>query len=315
MDFNEEKFQEHLKEIVAAGEVDGDRPLTLSELKELANSMGLSDSDWEKLLESAAQNLILSKNHLKARNFLDAVTSADKATAINPYIKDGNAVLAQAYLMQWIDDKDPVKIQKAEFYARKELLVDPQDKQALSVLSTVQNKKRLSTNDSKLKKYVLIGIGVIAILIIGYLFTGPSSDTQLKNKLIELEEDVNAKLENVNTANDRRNKLVPQLLTAISNNSNSELNEEINNLQKQISKASGKAKMELELELENHINEARSLIGSGTSKSNLIIEIEGAVNRISFARNAYNEAVKNYNILVKQNHSDYPDFELKPYYK
>ena len=67
MDFNEEKFQAHLKEIVAAGEVDADRPLTLSELKELANSMGLSDEDWERLLADAQQNLELSKKSLKSQ--------------------------------------------------------------------------------------------------------------------------------------------------------------------------------------------------------------------------------------------------------
>ncbi len=313
MDFNEEKFQEHLKEIVAAGQVDGDRPLTLSELRELANSMGLSDEEWEKLLESANQNLILAQNHIDARNYVDAVAAADKATAINPYIKNGNSILAKAYLMQWLDDKDPVKAEKAEFYARKELIVDPEDKFALDVLSTVQNKKRISANDNKVRKYVFIGIGAVALIILIFMFSGPSGSDQIKDQLIELEEEVNAKLELVNTANDRRNNLIPQLLGSIS--SNSSINSEIKDLQNEINAADDDEKIELELALEKKISEVKNLMGEGQAKTSLIIEIEGAENRISFARNAYNEAVKHYNILVKKNQDEFPEFELKPYYK
>jgi len=314
MDFNEEKFQEHLKEVVAAGQVDSDRPLTLSELKELANSMGLTDQEWEKLLESANQSLLLAKNHLESRNFVDAVASADKATAINPYIKDGNSILAKAYLMQWMDDEDPVKLEKAEFYARKELMVDPQDKFALGVLSTVQNKKRITGNEGQLRKYVFIGAGVLVLAVLIFMFSGGPSGN-IKNIMIELEEDVNVKMENINTAIVRRNNLVPELLNAISNQNNSELNREIKNLQNQLEEAKGSDKIEIELKLEKKISQAKGLIGNGASKSALIIEIEGAENRISFARNSYNEAVKNYNIMVKKYQDDYSEFELKPYYK
>jgi hypothetical protein len=319
MDFTEEKFQAHLKEIVAAGEVDGDRPLTLSELKELASSMGLSDSDWERLLREADQNLALAKNHLSARNYVDAVVAADKATAINPYIKNGNSVLAQAYLMQWLDDRDAVKMQKAAFFARKELKVDAHDKDALHVLSTVQNKKRLAKGDSKLKRNVLYGMaGVFFLFFIGYCSFGPSKidkTESLKKQLIELEENVNAKLEAVNTAIDRRNNLVPELLKAVDGTSNAKLIKEINALQAEIQSANANDKIKLEFELEKKINQAKGLTGSGSDKSSLIISIEGAENRINFARQAYNEAVRQYNTVAKQNEGLLPGFDIKPYYQ
>ena len=319
MDFTEEKFQAHLKEIVAAGEVDGDRPLTLSELKELANSMGLSDSDWERLLVEADQNLALAKNHLTARNFVDAVVAADKATAINPYIKDGNSVLAQAYLMQWIDDQDAVKLKKAEFYARKELKVDAHDKDALNVLSTVQNKKRITDNDGKIKKYIMYGAAaVLALFLLGYLSIGPSNSEKediLNKQLIELEENVNAKLELVNTATNRRNNLVPELLKAVNGASNSSLVRDIESLQSKIGQADGDEKIKLELLLEQKINKAKGLAVTGNEKNGLIISIEGAENRINFARNAYNEAVRQYNTVLKQNEDNISGFETKPYYQ
>lgn len=315
MDFTEEKFQEQLKEIVTASEDDVNRPLTLPELKELAQSMGLSDKEWENLLASADKSLTLAKSHLSSRNYVDAVVEADKATAINPYLKDGNSVLAKSYLMQWLDDNDPIKIEKAEFYARKELKNDPNDEQALSVLSTVQNKKRISNNDNALKKKILIGIGAFVLVLLIFYMRSPSNSDLLINQAIELEEEVNAKLELVNTANQRRNNLIPELLNAATNSSTKDLNKEINSLQEEIQNSEGENRIELEKELESKINQVKGIIGTNNVKSGLIIEMEGAENRISFARNAYNETVKQYNVLIKKNKDDLSDYDLKPYYK
>jgi len=264
MDYNEEKFKQHIKEVVAATDIDSDRPLTLSELKELAISMGLSDSDWDKLLNEAHGYLIVAERHLAARNFVDAVESADKATAINPYIKDGNSILAQAYLMQWIDDNDSEKRNKAEFYARKEIKVDPNDKRAINVLSTVQNKKRIAGEGSKIKKYIVIAVGIIAVLIIFSIFMNSSnSSSTVKNLLIDAEENVSAKWGNIQAALDRKNNL--------------------------------------------------EIKTSSTIESDSYL-IEGAENRINFARKDYNKAVKEYNILVKKNSEDFPQFKTKKYF-
>ena len=47
---NEEQFRAHIAEVVAASEMDDtivERALTLSELKELAVAMGLTEEEWE----------------------------------------------------------------------------------------------------------------------------------------------------------------------------------------------------------------------------------------------------------------------------
>ena len=260
MDYNEEKFKQHIKEVVAATDIDSDRPLTLSELKELALSMGLSYSEWDKLLNEAEGHLAVAEKHLSARNFVDAVQAADKATAINPYIKNGNSILAQAYLMQWIDDGDSEKRNKAEFYARKEIKVDPNDKRAINVLSTVQNKKRISGEGDKIKKYIYIAVGIIALLFfIGMFMNSPNSSSDIENRLIDLEENVSAKYGDMQAAIDRKENL--------------------------------------------------------ESKTSSTIEIEGAENRINFARKDYNNAVRKYNTLVKKNQSDFPEYKTKNYFE
>jgi uncharacterized protein YutD len=48
--------------------------------------------------------------------------------------------------------------------------------------------------------------------------------------------------------------------------------------------------------------------------SELLVQIEGAYNRISVEGKRYNEAVKEYNILVKKYGAEYPQFKLKPYF-
>jgi len=310
-DYNAQKFQETIKSIVEATEEQSDRPLTLSELKELAVSMGLTDEEWEQLLLQAKNDLETAEMHLKARNFVDAITFADKATAVNPYLKDGNSVLAQSYLMQWLDDGDPNKRDKAEFYARKELKVDPNDQRAVNVLSTIQNKKRLSGNDKKLKKYVFIGIGVFLILmLIGFSLSG----NDVENQLIEAEEYANQKWGDVQSALDRRAKLIPDLLLALGE-TNTTLNSEIESLKNQLSSAKGEQKMALEKELEAKMSQAKLYLKNGVSKSDIIVQIEGAENRINYARKEYNKAAKTYNVLLKKNKSYFPNYKLKSYFE
>ena len=316
MDYNEEKFKQHIKEVVAISDIDSNRPLSLSELKELASSMGVTDKDWAKLQIEASQNLIAAEKHLAARNFIDAVSAADKATAINPYIKDGNSILAQAYLMQWIDDRDPEKLNKAEYFARKEVKVDPSDKRAINVLSTVQNKKRIAKDGGKTKKHIFIGLAIFTLLFIitTFLYSSNESSGTLDH-LIEVEENVNAKWGDVEAAIDRRNKLIPDLIKSLSSET-PQLNNEIKDLQKKIEKYEGQKRFDMEDLLEDKINEAKLLVKTnGNYKNNLVIEIEGAENRITFARKEYNKAVKEFNILVKKNTSDFPDYETKPYFK
>ena len=45
------------------------------------------------------------------------------------------------------------------------------------------------------------------------------------------------------------------------------------------------------------------------------IEIEGAENRINFARKDYNKAIKEYNSLVKKNNDDFPEYKTKDYFE
>ncbi|MBK9193080.1 MAG: LemA family protein [Crocinitomicaceae bacterium] len=338
MENYEDKLAAQVKAIVEAGEVDnsiGERPLTLDELKELAISMGLNEEQWQALLVKAQKHLKLADDHLKARNYKDAISEGEAAVAINPYLVNCNAILAKAYMMMWLENHLPETREKAEYYAKKELVVDPRDQQAIMVLSTINKKASVLEQDNNSRKknlYIIGGVVLLVILLIFFLVSRSSSAeasaqeqektneyNRTKDQLIEAEEDVNSKLNLVQIAIDQRNSMIPELFSALQTSppEMAVLDSTIKELQSQIANSEGEAKFELENSLDAKIGEARKIVeqnGNSQAVEKLLVQIEGSENRIAFEKKNYNDAVKNYNILVKKHGDQFPDYELKSYY-
>lgn len=324
--YNEDKFKAHIRTVVEQAEGDSltERPLTLSELKELAISMGLSEEEWDEMQAKAHIHLKLAQDHLKARNFNDAIADAEKATEINPYLPNSNSVLAKAYQMLWLEDEDEKAREKAEYYARKELLTDPNDQIAINVLSAINKNKKNVGSEAKTKKtFLIIGGGILLIALLFYFINSSSKsavqNNQLEMDLIVAQEDVNAKYDLVQTAIDQRNNMIPDLFNAVDGNRNdlSALNKKIDQLTAKLKTASGSEKSKLEAQLDEAIADAKKIVrqeGTADNVEKLLIQIEGAENRIAFEKKSYNDAVKAYNILVKQSKGELPHYEIQPYY-
>lgn len=338
MDLNEERFAAQIKAIVEAGESDmslEERPLTLSELKELAISMGLNEEQWEALLVKAQKHLKLADDHLKARNYKEAISEGEQAVAINPYLTNVNAILAKAYMMMWLENHLPETRERAEYYARKELVVDPKDQQAIMVLSTINKKSTVLEQDSKSRKkfLILIGAAVVAILLIVFFLVSAHNSSeqnyqadkekselkQIHDQLIEAEEEVASKYDLVQVAIDQRNSMIPDLFKAVETSPAQMmvLDSTIKDLQAKIINAQGEERFKLESSLDAKVSEAKDLVrqyGESSVVEKLLVQIEGSENRIAFEKKNYNDAVKSYNVLVKKNKEDFPEFEVKPYY-
>lgn len=336
IEYKEEQFKDHIKAVVSQGQIDheiGDRPLTLAELKELAISMGVTEEGWKNLLKKAETHLKSADDHLKALNFSEAISQGEQATAINPYISNGNSVLARAYMMLWLEEKRDELREKAEFHARQELKVDPKDMEAIKVLSTINKKEKILREDNNSRKRILIIAGVIAVVLVlsiafwpkssanaGTTDTASSSDRSIvKDQLIEAEEEVNSTWDLVQNQIDRRNNLVPDLFRAVegSHEDMEVLESTIEDLKTKIAQSEGEERFELENDLETKIEEAKDLAteyANSEAIETLLIQIEGSENRISFEKKKYNEAIKNYNILVKKNQDDFPEYAVKPYF-
>jgi tetratricopeptide (TPR) repeat protein len=234
MDQNEARLKAQIKAIVDAGETDhsiAERPLTLDELKELAISMGVTEEGWQGMLVNAQKHLKLADDHLKARNYKDAILEGEQAVAINPYLSNCNAILAKAYMMMWLEDHNPDTRAKAEYYAKKELVVDPRDQQAVMILSTLNKKAAVLEQDNSARKkmlYIIGGVVILVIIIVFFLVSWSNSaateeqseqhKTELnliRDQLIEAEEEVASKLDLVQVAIDQRNSMIPDLFKAV----------------------------------------------------------------------------------------------------
>lgn len=338
MDQNEARLAAQIKAIVEAGEVDntiGERPLTLDELKELAISMGVTEEGWQGLLVKAAKHLKLADDHLKARNYKDAVSEGEAAIAINPYLSNCNAILAKAYMMMWMEDHNPETRAKAEYHAKKELVVDPHDQQAVMILSTLNKKAAVLEQDNSSRKkmmYIVGGVVLLILIVVFFLVSWNNSASEqqqtdqskaeynlIRDQLIEAEEEVASKLDLVQVAIDQRNSMIPDLFKAVQTSPAEMvvLDSTIKALQKDISQSSGEEKFELENTLDAKVDQAKDLVrqyGEASAVEKLLIQIEGSENRIAFEKKNYNDAVKEYNILVKKNKDQFPEYDVKPYY-
>ena len=299
MSYSEDKFRDHIRAMVKKTEVDSDRALTLDELKELALSMGMVDSEWESLLRKAEESLELAKNHLGVRNFMNAVESAEEATSINPYIKDGNAVLAQAYYQLSILEKDDEHLVKAGDYARRELINDPLDPTALHVLSAVENQNSEGRYSKKLFKYLAIGGAIVLLLFIGLSYcTLQSGNDDMKeiarnggsveNRNITLVNNVEAKERLFTEAVRRRNDF---LIGWFSSQGNSNAVETVEDFDfDRLAKSESRLKKEL---------------GAARAKNNLStddqIRLEGLENRMAVEKKRWFEAISVYNSFLENN--------------
>lgn len=308
MSFSEDKFKEHLKQVVKSTTFDSDRALTLSELKELAEEMGVSEREWNELMIKAEQSLNLALGHLKVENYTDAIETAEEATSINPYIKDGNAILAQSYYKLALVDKNDELLTKAGHYARMELKNDPLDSIALNVLSAVesiQKEGQFSKKTIRTVAYVIGGLLLIFILLYtctsslskndGTTQTGGTPDQQLTQLTSTVKKSEAAYI----SAIERRNDIALEFIGQIDDRSDrNDLKESIvdYNFDK-IRKSEQNFRLALSQVLSNmEMNEEMK------------IRLQGGENRINSEKRRYQGAVATYNSTLESSDAK-KDFE------
>lgn len=315
MSFSEDKFRDHIKQIVKETAHDIDRPLTLSELKELAESMGVSEREWNELMIKAEQSLNLALGHLKVLNYTDAIQMAEEATSINPYIKDGNAILAQCYYKLALVDKNDELFEKAGQYARMELKNDPLDSVALNVLSAVdaiQKEGRFSGKLIRTVAYVVAALVLVFILL--YMCTrsidqtDPSNATanssQSTHELTFLTKDVKTTESAYLSAIERRNDIALELVAQVDDRSaRTEFKASIidYNFDK-ISSSEQRFRLAL-----SEVKESTTL----TDEMN--VRLQGGENRINSEKRRYMSAVASYNSTLESSDSkgSYKPIELR----
>jgi tetratricopeptide (TPR) repeat protein len=133
----------------------------LSELKELAMSMGMYEDEWNQFQIKSETSLKLARNHSAVQNLDEAIREAKKAKFIYPYLANRNSILAKSHQILWLADQNEQARTKAIYHAQKELLTDPEDQVAINALNAVNKDQKngladAKTNKSKQKESILV---------------------------------------------------------------------------------------------------------------------------------------------------------------
>ena len=297
MSYSEEKFREHIRAMVENTQVDSDRPLTLDELKELALSMGMIDSEWDALMIKAEESLELAKKHLAVKNFMNAVESTEEATSINPYILQGNATLAQAYYNLALLEKNDEYLVKANDYARRELVLDPMNSSALHVLSAVENQQSEGRYSKKLFKYLAFGGAIVLSLFIIVSFCSRQTiNSDVKDIIGNTD---TAETRNISLANavEEKERLFKEAVIRR------------NDFLLSWFASHGQATDAIDEFQFSHLAESESLLkkslGKAKSENNFTaeenIQLEGLENRMAVEKKRWFEAITDYNSFLQSN--------------
>ena len=308
MEYSEEKFREHLHKIVSTNEGDSNRALSREELKELALSMGLSESEWAALMVKAEEQLRLALNHMKVQNYAEAIVCAEEATAIDPYIKDGNAVLAQSYYKLGIQNSDEKLLIKAEQCARMELKNDPMDATATNVLGAIESHNSENKFSFTLTKKVALACALLAVIfIILYMCSNRAQHNDMKD-LVEQQNELRSNSINMGSVESAKQAYINAVKRR--NNNLLTIAPVLPELQEEIESAIDNYDFEASEKSERKI---LKLIGSLKSEGNLSIEqeatLDGDANRISTEKGRWTKAIAAYN----QNVDDSGDGEKLEY--
>lgn len=313
MSFNEEKFRDHIKQVVKATSYDADRALTLDELKELAEGMGVSEREWNELMIKAEQSLNLAIGHLKVENYTDAIETAEEATSINPYIKDGNAILAQCYYKLALVDKNDELLTQAAHYARMELKNDPLDSIALNVLSAVEAIQKEGKFSKKTIRTVAYVVGALVLVFVILFMCTRTVSTDGGNtvisggadqQLLRLKRNVGSTEAAYISAIERRNDIALELVAQINDRSvRKELKESITEYDFDNIRSS-------EQRFRLALSEASSDI---EINEEMRVRLQGGENRINSERSRYQAAVASYNTTLESSdpQEDFEPIEAK----
>ena len=156
---------------------------------------------------------------------------------------------------------------------------------------------------SKSKK-ILIG-SLIAVTLAGVGIGGKF--ISVNNNLITLEENIESQMANIDSKLQRRNDLIPNVVSAVKGAMKQET-EVFTAIADARSKMAGAKTDNEKFEASNELSSAISRLlvvkesypelKSNEQVSKLITELEGSENRISVERDKYNSAVKDYNTAI-----------------
>ncbi len=329
----EQQVSQYISRLLKLQEALKRQPLTIDEYKEIALTSGISETEWNEMMNYANDQARLAKEHLKVKNFQDAFSCAENAFSVNPYLTEAKLIAAEAALGLYSETKNVLYLQEAEKIIRNILKLSPSETQAVKLLARIENFEK---EHKKQKKRLFLAAGILGItvlisVLLVILFktgiknsnntpnTNPQADN-IKNELIVKREMALSQWAQVQNVLNRQNKLLPKLIIIANNSPDPQikiLQKQIDSLNNLLQNAGKQDKMKYQAQIQNKISEMLSLLNKQQNDKNIqmiIVELEGTYNRITLETKRYNDYVREYNILAEQYADRYPEFKKLPYF-
>jgi len=309
-------LQNHIDRVLAFKSQQNSEKLTLEELKELDMSMGMTEKQWEAMMQGARDSLMMAENHLRNNNAEDAIEAAESCVAINPYIAQAYIVIAKSCILQWKASASVDALAKAEHNAQECLALDPQNRDAYSVLAQC-NAANNTVTDNKKKSNLILIISTAAIVIIGLIVLNRScsNSKQTNNVLIQQEEQLRSAEAQLVNVIERRNSLISNLLPLATADGRETVVDDIETQVRECAETTNGSPeyYECQHDLTVKLSQVARLIdASDKAAATYIIQLEGAENRIAVEKKRLNDAIASYNTLVRTT-DDAGSYEPRPY--
>ena len=299
--------------------------LKLSELKQIALDMGLTEEEWTDSQQQFKGYLANGKELLLQQNWEDALTSLEQAISLNPYHLDTLYYKAQAHAQRYEEDGNQQDADQARILIQRALRVKAGYKPALKLLSQLREDSQEKAGAKKSRLFLLIGAVSIVLLLVFYW------TMTKRNEIVRKEELVNQAWAQVENVYQRRTDLIPKLIETAKTAADFELalldklhqqHQKLVNLQLQERTAATFADYHQKQEALSSILQQLSqkstthpTLSRENVFKNLPSQIEGTENRITFERRKYNKAVMAYNSFIRQFPQSLLGFDQKAYFK
>jgi outer membrane protein OmpA-like peptidoglycan-associated protein len=112
---------------------------TLNELKSTAFEVGVSDEEWNWVMQAYDDFITKGESYMAAHNESDAIEELEQAQAIYPYDPQTLHLLALAYHNRWLEKRRPSDKKQGIAYAEACLQVKPEDRTAAKIVSELKN--------------------------------------------------------------------------------------------------------------------------------------------------------------------------------
>lgn len=143
MAHSEQSLKAYVQKILSIQKEQANRPLSETEMKQIAADLGMSDEDWNNVKVSFQGHITRGQGYLQYQNWDDALQEFKQANTLFPNNLEVLDGLSQAYYERWKLGKEKNDQNQAGYFARKYLQFVPSHQASLKLISELKKGEAL----------------------------------------------------------------------------------------------------------------------------------------------------------------------------